>query len=73
MGNYKSAIDTLVSVAICLPRNLKLRLTAQASFQLVECVVPFQHSVLQFFRVEKRGEILKRGEKILNKSGKNGQ
>ena len=26
-----------------------------------------------FFSVEKRGEILKRGEKILNKSGKNGQ
>ena len=64
MGNYKSAIDTLISVVLFPPLNLKLRLTAQASFHLVECVVLLQRNDLMFFRVEKRGEILKRGEKI---------
>ena len=64
MGSYKSAIDTLISFAVFPPRDLKLRLTAQASFHLVECVVLFQRSVLMFFSVEKWGEILKRGEKI---------
>ena len=64
MSNSKSAIDTLISVAIFLPRDLKFRLTGQASFHLVECVVLFQRSALMFFSVEKRGEILKRGEKI---------
>ena len=63
VGSYKSAIDTLISVALFPPRDLKFRLTAQASFHLVECVMPFQRSGLMFFRVEKRGEILKRGEK----------
>ena len=62
VGNPKSAIDTLISIAICLSRDLKLRLTAQAPFHLVECVVPLQRGALMFFRVERRGEILKRGE-----------
>ena len=61
---FKSAIDTLISFAILLSRDLKLRLTAQASFHLVECVMPFQRNDLMFFSVEKWGEILKRGEKI---------
>ena len=64
VGNFKFAIDTLISFAYGLPQDLKLRLTAQAPFHLVECVVPFQRNDLMFFRVEKRGEILKRGEKI---------
>ena len=64
VGSYKSAIDTLISVAYGLPRDMKLRLRVQASFHLVECVMPFQRNDLMFFRVEKRGEILKRGEKI---------
>ena len=64
VGNHKSAIDTLISFAIFPPRNLKFRLTAQASFHLVECVMPLQRNDLMFFSVEKRGEILKRGEKI---------
>ena len=64
VGSFKSAIDTLPSFAVFPPRNLKFRLTAQASFHLVECVMPFQRNDLMFFRVEKRGEILKRGEKI---------
>ena len=64
VGSHKSAVDTLISVALFLPRYLKLRLTAQTSFHLVECVVFFQRNGLMFFRVEKRGEILKRGEKI---------
>ena len=62
--NFKSAIDTLISVAIFPPRDLKFRLTAQASFHLVECVVLLQRNDLMFFSVEKWGEILKRGEKI---------
>ena len=61
---FKSAIDTLISFAILLSRDLKLRLTAQASFHLVECVVLLQRNDLMFFSVEKWGEILKRGEKI---------
>ena len=64
VGNPKSAIDTLISIAICLSRDLKLRLTAQAPFHLVECVVLLQRNDLMFFSVEKWGEILKRGEKI---------
>ena len=64
MSSYKSAIDTLISVAVFPPRNLKFRLTEQAPFRLVECVVLLQRNDLMFFRVEKRGEILKRGEKI---------
>ena len=62
VGNFKSAVDTLPSFAVFPPRNLKFRLTAQASFHLVECVVLLQRNALQFFRVERRGEILKRGE-----------
>ena len=62
VGSFKSAIDTLISVAVFPPRNLKFRLRVQASFHLVECVVLLQRSALMFFRVEKRGEILKRGE-----------
>ena len=64
VGSFKSAIDTLISVAICLSRNLKFRLMMQAPFHLVECVVLLQRNDLMFFSVEKRGEILKRGEKI---------
>ena len=64
VGSYKSAIDTLISVALFSTRNLKFRLRVQASFHLVECVVLLQRGVLMFFSVEKWGEILKRGEKI---------
>ena len=64
VSSYKSAIDTLISVAVFPPRNLKFRLRVQASFHLVECVVLLQRNDLMFFSVEKRGEILKRGEKI---------
>ena len=63
-GSFKSATDTLTSFAIFPPRDLKFRLTAQASFHLVECVVLLQRNDLMFFSVEKWGEILKRGEKI---------
>ena len=63
-GSFKSAIDTLISFAYVLPRDLKFRLTVQAPFHLVECVMPFQRNDLMFFSVEKWGEILKRGEKI---------
>ena len=64
VGSFKSAIDTLISVAICLSRNLKFRLRMQAPFHLVECVVLLQRNDLMFFSVETWGEILKRGEKI---------
>ena len=64
VGSFKSAIDTLPSVVVFPPRNLKFRLTVQALFHLVECVVTFQRNDLMFFSVEKWGEILKRGEKI---------
>ena len=64
VGSFKSAIDTLISVAYGLPRDLKFRLTEQAPFRLVECVVLLQRNDLMFFSVEKWGEILKRGEKI---------
>ena len=64
VSSFKSAIDTLISFAVFPPRNLKFRLTAQASFHLVECVMLLQRNDLMFFRVEKWGEILKRGEKI---------
>ena len=47
MSSHKSAIDTLISIAICLSRDLKFRLTAQASFHLVECVVLLQRNALQ--------------------------
>ena len=62
VGSFKSAIDTLISIAICLSRDLKFRLTAQASFHLVECVVLLQRNDLMFFSVEKWGGILKGGE-----------
>ncbi|MGM9635812.1 MAG: hypothetical protein ACI3YE_06630, partial [Candidatus Avispirillum sp.] len=62
MSNYKSAIDTLISFVISLLGDLKFSLAVQAFLQLVECVMLFQLIALQFFRVEKRGEILKRGE-----------
>ena len=64
VGSFKSAIDTLISLAIFPPRDLKFRLTAQAPFHFVECVVLLQRNDLMFFSVEKWGEILKRGEKI---------
>ena len=64
MGSYKSAVDTLISFAVFLSRDLNFRLTVQAPFHLVECVMPLQRNDLMFFSVEKRGEILKRGEKI---------
>ena len=47
MGSYKSAVDTLISFAIFPPRDLKFRLTAQAPFHLVECVVLLQRNALQ--------------------------
>ena len=47
VSSFKSAIDTLISIAICLSRDLKFRLTLQASFHLVECVVLLQRNVLQ--------------------------
>ena len=62
VGSFKSAIDTLISVAVFLSRDLKLRLRVQASFHLVECVMTLQRSALQFFRVEWWGGILKEGE-----------
>ena len=62
VGSYKSAIDTLISFAYVLPRNLKFRLTAQDSFHLVEGVMLFQRIDLMFFRVEWWGGILKGGE-----------
>ena len=62
VGSYKSAVDTLISFAIFPPRDLKFRLTAQASFHLVECVVLLQRNGLMFFRVEWWGGILKGGE-----------
>ena len=61
-GSFKSAIDTLISVATLLSRDLKFRLTEQAPFHLVECVVLLQRNDLMFFRVEKWGGILKGGE-----------
>ena len=65
VGSFKSAIDTLISFAVFPPRNLKFRLTAQASFHLVECVVLLQRNDLMFFRVEWRGGILKGGSEGL--------
>ena len=62
VGSCKSAIDTLISVVLFPPRNLKFRLSEQAPFHLVECVMTLQRSALQFFRVERRGGILKGGE-----------
>ena len=62
VGSFKSAIDTLISFAICLSRDLKFRLRVQAPFHLVECVVLLQRNDLMFFSVEKRGGILKGGE-----------
>ena len=47
VGSYKSAIDTLQSVALFPPRDLKFRLTAQAPFHFVECVMPLQRIALQ--------------------------
>ena len=64
VSSHKSAIDTLISFAYVLSRDLKFRLSAQAPFHLVECVVLLQRNDLMFFSVEKWGEILKRGEKI---------
>ena len=62
VGSFKSAIDTLISFAYSLSRDLKFRLTAQASFHLVECVMTLQRNDLMFFSVEWRGGILKGGE-----------
>ena len=62
VGSFKSAIDTLISFAYSLSRDLKFRLTAQASFHLVECIMLLQRNDLMFFSVEKRGGILKGGE-----------
>ena len=62
VGSYKSAIDTLISFAVFLSRDLKFRLRVQAPFHLVECVMLFQRNDLMFFRVEWRGGILKGGE-----------
>ena len=62
VGSFKSAVDTLPSFAVFPPRNLKFRLTEQAPFHFVECVMLFQRNDLQFFRVERRGGILKGGE-----------
>ena len=64
VGSFKSAVDTLISFAYSLSRDLKFRLTGQAPFHLVECVMLLQRNELMFFSVEKWGEILKRGEKI---------
>ena len=64
VGSYKSAVDTLISFAVFLSRDLKFRLRVQAPFHLVECVMLLQRNELMFFSVEKWGEILKRGEKI---------
>ena len=47
VGNPKSAIDTLQSFAVFPPRDLKFRLTEQAPFHLVECVMTLQRSALQ--------------------------
>ena len=47
VGSFKSAIDTLISFAYSLSRDLKFRLTAQAPFHLVECVVLLQRNALQ--------------------------
>ena len=63
VGSYKSAVDTLISFAVFLSRDLKFRLRVQAPFHLVECVMLLQRNELMFFSVEKWGEILKRGEK----------
>ena len=63
VGSYKSAIDTLISVAVFSPRDLKLRLTAQASFHLVECVVLLQRNALQLLPCREEGRDSKeRGE-----------
>ena len=62
VGSFKSAIDTLPSVAVFLSRDLKFRLTVQVPFHFVECVVLLQRNDLMFFSVEKRGGILKGGE-----------
>ena len=48
VGSFKSAVDTLISFAVFLSRDLKFRLTAQASFHLVECVVLLQRNDLMF-------------------------
>ena len=55
VGSFKSAIDTLISVAVFPPRNLKFRLTVQASFHLVECVVLLQRNALQLPTCREKG------------------
>ena len=63
VGSFKSAIDTLISVAYGLPRNLKFRLRVQAPFHLVECVVPLQRNDLQLPACREEGRDSKeRGE-----------
>ena len=47
VGSFKSAIDTLISFAVFLSRDLNFRLRVQASFHLVECVVLLQRNALQ--------------------------
>ena len=63
VGSFKSAIDTLISVVYVLSQNLKFRLSAQASFHLVECVVTFQRNALQLLPCREVGRDSKeRGE-----------
>ena len=62
VGSYKSAIDTLPSVVLFLPRDLEVYADRTSSLYLVECVVLLQRNDLMFFSVEWRGGILKGGE-----------
>ena len=64
VGSCKSAVDTLISIAICLSRDLKFRLTAQAPFHFVECVVLLQRIALQLptCREERRDSKERRGD-----------
>ena len=63
VGNSKSAIDTLISAAVFSPRDLKFRLTEQAPFHLVECVVLLQRNALQLLPCREEGRDYKeRGE-----------
>ena len=64
VSSLKSAIDTLISFALFPPRDLKLRLTVQALSTSSNVLGPFNATPCSCQRVEKRGEILKRGEKI---------
>ena len=48
VGSFKSAVDTFVSVATLLPRDLEVYADGTSSLYLVECVVPLQRGALQF-------------------------